>query len=357
MALPGTAAIPAVDSQRLVAAEESGKAAVRLAHQPILPSQIITTQSVENAFRILMALGGSTNAVVHLTAVAGRARHSHLAGAPQCDLRRDAGARRPEARRRRLHGGLQRGRRRRRGAARAARTSCTSIASTVDGTTLRERLEAPLDWVDRKVIRPRRRARSRRRAGSSCCAARSRPTARSSSAPRRPRRCSKSKGARSCSKASRTSLRASTIPRSTCTPDDILVLKNAGPHGAAMPEAGLPADPVQARARGRQGHGAHFRRAHERHGLRDDRAAHVARGGDRRAARRRAQRRPHRVVGGEQAHRPAGRRARDRATARVVDAARGTASVATRRCIAAACCRRPRVATSISWWGAGEGRE
>ena len=42
MALPGTAAIPAVDSQRLVAAEETGKAAVRLAHQPILPSQIIT---------------------------------------------------------------------------------------------------------------------------------------------------------------------------------------------------------------------------------------------------------------------------------------------------------------------------
>src|SRR5499426_181407 len=62
MALPGTAAIPAVDSQRLVAAEESGKAAVRLARQPIRPSQVITTKSVENAFRLLMSLGGSTNA-------------------------------------------------------------------------------------------------------------------------------------------------------------------------------------------------------------------------------------------------------------------------------------------------------
>ncbi|MCC6193165.1 MAG: dihydroxy-acid dehydratase, partial [Burkholderiales bacterium] len=72
MALPGTAAIPAVDSQRLVAAEETGKAAVRLAHQPILPSQVITTQSVENALRMSCALGGSTNAVVHLAAVAGR---------------------------------------------------------------------------------------------------------------------------------------------------------------------------------------------------------------------------------------------------------------------------------------------
>jgi dihydroxy-acid dehydratase len=45
MALPGTAAIPAVDSQRLVAAEESGKTAVTLARNPITPSQIITTQS------------------------------------------------------------------------------------------------------------------------------------------------------------------------------------------------------------------------------------------------------------------------------------------------------------------------
>src|SRR5439155_352767 len=72
MALPGTAAIPAVDSQRLVAAEESGKAAVRLARQPIRPSQIITPKSVENAFRLLMSLGGSTNAILHLTAVAGR---------------------------------------------------------------------------------------------------------------------------------------------------------------------------------------------------------------------------------------------------------------------------------------------
>jgi dihydroxy-acid dehydratase len=73
MALPGTAAIPAVDSQRLVAAEETGKTAVRLALDPITPDRIITRESVENAFRVLMALGGSTNAVIHLTAIAGRA--------------------------------------------------------------------------------------------------------------------------------------------------------------------------------------------------------------------------------------------------------------------------------------------
>src|SRR5215216_22036 len=72
IALPGTAAIPAVDSQRLVAAEETGKTAVWLARNPITPDRIITRESVENAFRLLMALGGSTNAIVHLTAVAGR---------------------------------------------------------------------------------------------------------------------------------------------------------------------------------------------------------------------------------------------------------------------------------------------
>jgi dihydroxy-acid dehydratase len=55
-----------------VAAEETGKAAVRLIHQPITPDQIITRESVENAFRLLMTLGGSTNAIVHLIAVAGR---------------------------------------------------------------------------------------------------------------------------------------------------------------------------------------------------------------------------------------------------------------------------------------------
>src|SRR5580765_4168744 len=72
MALPGTAAIPAVHSDRLRAAEASGKRAAELARSPIRPSQIITRESVENALRVLLAIGGSTNAIVHLTAIAGR---------------------------------------------------------------------------------------------------------------------------------------------------------------------------------------------------------------------------------------------------------------------------------------------
>ena len=72
MALPGSAAIPAVHADRLRAAEASGRRAVELVKDPIRPSQVITTKSVENAMRLLLAIGGSTNAIVHLTAIAGR---------------------------------------------------------------------------------------------------------------------------------------------------------------------------------------------------------------------------------------------------------------------------------------------
>jgi dihydroxy-acid dehydratase len=72
MALPGSAAIPAVHADRLRAAEASGRRAVELTKNPIRPSQIITEKSVENALRVLLAIGGSTNAIVHLTAIAGR---------------------------------------------------------------------------------------------------------------------------------------------------------------------------------------------------------------------------------------------------------------------------------------------
>lgn len=72
MSLPGTAAIPAVHADRLRAAEATGAVAAGLAVNPITPDKIITRASVENALRILLALGGSTNAIIHLTAIAGR---------------------------------------------------------------------------------------------------------------------------------------------------------------------------------------------------------------------------------------------------------------------------------------------
>jgi dihydroxy-acid dehydratase len=68
----GHGSIPAVHADRLRAAEEAGALAVKLITQPVRPSEIITAASVENALRVLLALGGSTNALIHLTAIAGR---------------------------------------------------------------------------------------------------------------------------------------------------------------------------------------------------------------------------------------------------------------------------------------------
>ena len=72
MALPGSANIPAVDSRRMVAAERAGHRIVKLVKEDLKPSQILTKHAFENAITTLMALGGSTNAVIHLLAIAGR---------------------------------------------------------------------------------------------------------------------------------------------------------------------------------------------------------------------------------------------------------------------------------------------
>lgn len=72
MAVPGSAAIPAVHADRLRCAEESGLLAARMIGSGRTPSRIVTARSIENAVRVLMALSGSTNALVHLAAIAGR---------------------------------------------------------------------------------------------------------------------------------------------------------------------------------------------------------------------------------------------------------------------------------------------
>jgi dihydroxy-acid dehydratase len=71
-AMPYNAAIPAPDARRLRLAEAAGRQSVALAADAIRPGDFLTERSFENAIRLMMALGGSTNAVVHLIAVAGR---------------------------------------------------------------------------------------------------------------------------------------------------------------------------------------------------------------------------------------------------------------------------------------------
>ncbi|HAV09741.1 MAG TPA: dihydroxy-acid dehydratase, partial [Rhodobacteraceae bacterium] len=153
MSLPGTAAIPAVAAERLVAAEETGRAAVRLLSHPMRPSQIITEKSVENALRVLMAVSGSTNAVIHLAAIAGRrglriseARLNEISDeTPVLVDLKPVGVGYLED----FHaaGGV--------GALLRALKPLLHL-DTVDvlGQTLEERLASPLDWVDEDVIRP-----------------------------------------------------------------------------------------------------------------------------------------------------------------------------------------------------------
>ncbi|MEN6341941.1 MAG: dihydroxy-acid dehydratase [Methanospirillum sp.] len=70
MSLPGTAATPAVDANKLRLARETGERAVGLVREGVTPRQIVTLESMRNAIRVDMALGGSTNTVLHLLAVA-----------------------------------------------------------------------------------------------------------------------------------------------------------------------------------------------------------------------------------------------------------------------------------------------
>lgn len=72
MALSGNAAIPAVDSRRRVMAQMSGRRIVQMVKDDLKPSDILTKEAFENAVRVNGAIGGSTNAVVHLLAIAGR---------------------------------------------------------------------------------------------------------------------------------------------------------------------------------------------------------------------------------------------------------------------------------------------
>jgi len=74
LSLPGSASPPATDPRRDELAQRSGEALMGLLEQDLRPRQIITKQSLENAIAVVMAVGGSTNAVLHLLAIAHEAR-------------------------------------------------------------------------------------------------------------------------------------------------------------------------------------------------------------------------------------------------------------------------------------------
>ncbi|MGZ5078564.1 MAG: IlvD/Edd family dehydratase [Usitatibacter sp.] len=72
IALPGSASPPAVTADRIRVAERCGNVAVTIAKSRLTPDKILTAKAFENALRVLLAIGGSTNGVIHITAIAGR---------------------------------------------------------------------------------------------------------------------------------------------------------------------------------------------------------------------------------------------------------------------------------------------
>ncbi|MBA9061318.1 dihydroxy-acid dehydratase [Methylobacterium fujisawaense] len=247
LSLPGTAAIPAVHSDRLVAAEETGRAAVRLIETKIRPSQVITEKSVENAIRVLMAVSGSTNAIVHLTAIAGRLgirvspeRFNQISDeTPVLVDLKPVGQGYMED----FHaaGGM--------GALlRELRPLLHLDTVDVEGRTLAERLDEPAGWVDRTVIRPFAEPVSAVGglvALSGSLAPDGAIFKRAAATPA----LFESEGRAVVFTGLEDLSARIDDPDLDVEPGDILVLQNAGPHAAGMPEAGyLPIPKKLARA-------------------------------------------------------------------------------------------------------------
>ena len=76
LTFPGAAAIPAPDSRHVNLAARVGRRIVEMVAEDLKPRDILTNEAFRNAVATLMALGGSTNAVIHLIAMAGRAKCS-----------------------------------------------------------------------------------------------------------------------------------------------------------------------------------------------------------------------------------------------------------------------------------------
>ena len=236
MSLPGTAAIPAVHADRLVAAEETGRAAVELIQRPVRPSEVITQKSVENAYRVLMAIGGSTNAVVHLAAIAGRLglrisndRLNALSDETPVlvDLKPVGDGYMED-----FHaaGGIG-------GLLRELKPLLHLDTIDVTGRTLAERLAEPLEWVDRKVIRPFDEPVSRVGglvALSGSLAPDGAIFKRAAATPA----LFETEGRAVVFTGLEDLARRIDDPALDVAPDDILVLQNIGPHAAGMPEAG-----------------------------------------------------------------------------------------------------------------------
>ncbi|MFN8723084.1 MAG: dihydroxy-acid dehydratase [Rhodospirillales bacterium] len=246
-ALPGTAAIPAVAAERLVAAEAAGRAAVALLKTPVTPDRLVTVKSIENALRVLMAIGGSTNAIVHLAAIAGRRgirigwdRLNAISDeTPVLVDLKPVGEGYMED----FHaaGGL--------GAVlRELRPLLHLDTVDVTGRTLGERLAEPPEWIDRRIIRPFDDPVSREGGLIALTGSLAPDGAIFKRAAATPALFETEGRAVVFTSLDDLAARIDD-PDLDVTPSDVLVLQNAGPHAAGMPEAGyLPIPKTLARA-------------------------------------------------------------------------------------------------------------
>ncbi|GAA1576198.1 IlvD/Edd family dehydratase [Kribbella sancticallisti] len=247
MALPDSAAAPAVHADRLRLGEATGTAAVEIAAAGRTPDQVVTAASLRNALRVLLAIGGSTNALIHLTAMAGRLGLSvdpdelnELSETtPVLVELKPTGEHYMED----LHasGGLP-------AVLHELRDLLDLSVLTVTGETLGERLGDGPVWVDRSVVRPLD-APSRDKGGLVWLRGSLAPSGalikRSAADPA----LFETTG-RAVVFSSLADLAARIDdPELDVEASDVLVLQNAGPLGAGMPEAGyLPIPGKLARA-------------------------------------------------------------------------------------------------------------
>jgi dihydroxy-acid dehydratase len=248
MSLPGSATPPAVHAERLRVAEATGARAVALAAEDLTPDKVVTAASVENALRVLLAIGGSTNGVIHLTAIAGRRglpltlEHFNAISAttPVLVNLKPVGEHYMEQ----FHaaGGV--------GAllrelAPLLRRDTVSVA----GETLDARLARVPDYVDRSVIRSAAEPLFARDALVALFGNLA-PNGAILKAAAADARLLEHEGRAVVFRDLADMAQRIDSPDLDVEPDDVLVLQNAGPIGAGMPEAGYLPIPKKLLARG-----------------------------------------------------------------------------------------------------------
>lgn len=236
MMLSKSATIPAVHADRLRAAEATGRQAVWLAQQKLTPDKIVTEKSVENALRVLLAIGGSTNALIHLTAMAGRlgidiglAKLNTLSETtPVLVNLKPSGTHYMED----FHaaGGLP-------AVMRLIKDLLHLDCLTVSGKTLGEELDSSKPWFDKNVVRERSDP-VHEKGGLVALFGSLSPNGALIKCAAADERLFEHEGRAVVFDTLEDMAERLDSPDLDVHPDDVLVLRNAGPQAAAMPESG-----------------------------------------------------------------------------------------------------------------------